>query len=284
MNQWRDVCKDKKTIVFASGIAHAEALAQEFGKFTPSGVVHSKKSDEENTQTMEQFRRGEIKVLCSMNQLTTGFSEEDIEVGIICRPTKVRRLWAQMVGRIMRTHESKERGIILDFGQCTSEFGLYNEAYEPPKSGDKEGLQRAKDNAKLDGINIFLHEEDKKIAPIRRGEVVSTLQRIRTNAMTSKDAKSLIMLFEASTDINEILYYAWRINEIKTGEPIKQSTIDWVSDKWYGFVYGGSINSEARNIKALKTRAKNIVRDGKKLSSLYYFADWLLENELNQQW
>lgn len=179
---------------------------------------------------------------------------------------------------------NKEKAILLDFGQCTSEFGLYNEVYEPPKSGDKAGLQRAKDNAKLDGINIFLHEEDKKIAPIRRGEVVSTLQRIRTNAMTSRDAKSLIMLFDASTDINEILYYAWRINEIKTGEPIKQSSIDWVSDKWYGFVYGGSMNSEARNIKALKTRAKNIVRDGKKLSSLYYFADWLLENERTQSW
>ena len=284
VNQWRSVCKDKKTIVFASGIAHAESLAQMFGAITTSGVVHSKKSDEENTKTMEQFRRGEIKVLCSMNQLTTGFSEEDIEVGIICRPTKVRRLWAQMVGRVMRTHESKERGIILDFGQCTSEFGLYNEVYEPPKSGDKIGLQQAKDKSKLDGINVFLHEEGKQIAPITRREVVSTLQRIRTNAMTSKDAKSLIMLFEASTDINEILSLAWRINEIKTSEPIKQSSIDWVSDKWYGFVYGGSINSEARNIRALKTRAKNIVRDGKKLSSLYYFADWLLENERTQSW
>lgn len=179
---------------------------------------------------------------------------------------------------------NKEKAILLDFGQCTSEFGLYNEVYEPPKSGDKIGLQKAKEQSKLDGINVFLHEEGKQIAPITRREVVSTLQRIRTNAMTSRDAQSLIMLFEASTDINEILSLAWRINEIKTSEPIKQSSIDWVSDKWYGFVYGGSINSEARNIRALKTRAKNIVRDGKKLSSLYYFADWLLENERTQSW
>lgn len=282
VSNWESVCQDKKTIVFASGVAHADALRDMFLTFGyMAGSVHSKQSDEKNQEIMDKFKIGEIKILCSMNQLTTGFSEEDIEVGIICRPTKVRRLWSQCVGRIMRTHPTKERGIILDFGQCTKEFGLYNEVYEPPKYGDKSALIVAKDKAKLDGIAVFLNEENKPIAKINRESVVATLQEIKANALNRRDAKTLIMLFEQSTDLHELLGYVAKIQELKSGDVTKPSTLDWIEERWHYFINSESIYPEAKNIKAFKTRAKNIVRDGKKLSSLYYFANFLRDSEQN---
>lgn len=281
--QWEKIAKDKKTIVFASGVAHADALRDAFlSQGYDAGSVHSKQSDEKNTQVMDWFKRGEINILCSMNQLTTGFSEEDIEVGIICRPTKVRRLWTQCCGRVMRTHPNKERGIILDFGQVTKEFGLYDEPYDAPEFGDKDGLIVAKNKAKLDGIDIFMHENDVSIAKINRDDVTSTLQRIKSNALQSRDAKKLIMLFEASDDIDEILSLANSINDLKTGSKFDAKTHQWIANKWRAFI-DASMYSEAKNIKAMKTRIKNIVRDGKNIKSIGYFCDWLFSQESIQQ-
>ena len=45
------------------------------------------------------------------------------------------------------------------------------------------------------------------------------------------------------------------------------------------FLEEESFSPRTKNIKAFKTRLKNIVKDGKKISSLYYFADWLLDQE-----
>lgn len=276
---WSEVARSKKTIVFSSGIDHAEALCELFNlNGIKAGVVHSKYSEKENQETMDKFERNEIQVLTSMSQLTTGFSMDDIECGIMCRPTKVRRLFSQCVGRLMRTNKGKDKALFLDFGQCTKEFGLYNEPYEPPMLGDKEALLRAKENNRLDGIELYLSEEEKQIAPIVRDDVVIKLLKLKQNALESNNAKKLISLFEASMDLDELLQYGFKINELKYGEPISQSTIEWIWKKWTVFM-SQSIYSKAKNIKSLKTRTKNIIRDGKKLSSLGYFCDWLLEQE-----
>ena len=174
---------------------------------------------------------------------------------------------------------NKERAIWLDFSQTTREFGMYDEEYEPPKLGDKHSLLRTKEQARIDGIGIHLDELDEKCAKVNRGEVIATLTRIKQNALSQRNARQIIALYDSSMNLEELLNYSSEIYAIKYGLNVEHRTKDWVLGRWDKFLEEESFSPRTKNIKAFKTRLKNIVKDGKKISSLYYFADWLLEQE-----
>ena len=219
---------------------------------------------------MLQFKDNKIQVLVSVSMITTGFDAPDVECGVMCRPTKTRRLWTQCIGRCLRPHDTKERAIWLDFAQTTREFGMYDEEYEPPQLGDKHSLLRTKEQARIDGIGIHLDELDEKCAKVNRGEVVATLTRIKQNALSQRNARQIIALYDSSMNLEELLNYGSEIYAIKYGLNVEQRTKDWVLGRWDKFLEEESFSPRTKNIKAFKTRLKNIVKDGKKISSLYY--------------
>ena len=283
--QWKKIAGNKKTIVFASGVDHADALCAIFkGQGERVGVVHSKQKDKENDEIMEQFRTNELQVLVSMSMLNVGFSMSDIECGVMCRPTKTRRLYTQSVGRIMRLHEGKEVALWLDFAQCTSEFGLYDEHYEPPEHGDKDGLEKKKREARLNNISLYLKETEQEIGEVTRHDVELVVEQVRqrvyNNSKTNQKNKimDLINLFTSSWDIVELVNFGAMIYDLKHGTFTTQKTKDFVLDEWLLFLRY-SERSEKMNIKAFKTRTQTIVREGKKFASLKYFADFLREQE-----
>jgi len=280
VKQWLSIAKDKKTIVFASGVEHCEALTKVFVEHGVSAdCIHSKRNDKENDEIMLRFKENKIQVLVSVSMITTGFDAPDVECGVMCRPTKTRRLWTQCIGRCLRPHKIKERAIWLDFAQTTREFGMYDEEYEPPQLGDKHSLLRTKEQARIDGIGIHLDEMDEKCAKVSRGEVIATLTRIKQNALSQRNARQIIALYDSSMNLEELVNYGSEIYAIKYGLNVEQRTKDWVLGRWNKFLEEESFSPRTKNIKAFKTRLKNIVKDGKKISSLYYFADWLLEQE-----
>jgi superfamily II DNA or RNA helicase len=62
-----------------------------------------KEKNEENLFTEKKEETPEpIKCLVSVSKLTTGFSVNDIDLGVIVRPTKILSLWHQMAGRMRR--------------------------------------------------------------------------------------------------------------------------------------------------------------------------------------
>jgi len=62
-----------------------------------------------------RFASGETGVLCNAMLLTEGYDEPSIDCVICLRPTAIRSLYAQMVGRGTRTLDGKENLLLLDF-------------------------------------------------------------------------------------------------------------------------------------------------------------------------
>jgi len=125
--------KNKKTIVFCSSIEQCDSIEQALiGNGYGAAAYHSKKTKKENERIMRSFKYNEhfigtdeelenktlfnyneeskdgdvIKCLISVSKLTTGFSVEDIDLGVVARPTLVRALWNQMAGRLRRKSDS----------------------------------------------------------------------------------------------------------------------------------------------------------------------------------
>jgi len=105
-------------LIFASGIKHGEhivrVLAEKHG--IECGFVTGETPTKDRDAILGRFRSGELKYLCNVNVLTTGFDAPHIDCVALVRPTMSPGLYYQMVGRGFRLHPDKENCLVLDFG------------------------------------------------------------------------------------------------------------------------------------------------------------------------
>lgn len=128
----------KAWLVFASGVEHAEAVAECLRVYGISAeAVHSKQDEELNTKRIEAFKRGELKAVVNYGKLTTGFDYPSIDLIIMLRGTTSTALWVQMLGRGTRPAPGKENCLVLDFAGNTRRLGPINDPVIPDKSRGK---------------------------------------------------------------------------------------------------------------------------------------------------
>jgi len=118
----------------------AEPFAEDLGRAgIEAEAVHSQKTDAQNSHALERLRRGELDCIVHVNQLAEGANFPWLRWLCLRRPVSSRTRFCQEVGRILRTHEGKEYGLLLDPNDLFSEFGLSYEAvlaggaYEPDR-------------------------------------------------------------------------------------------------------------------------------------------------------
>lgn len=105
---------DRKTVVFLPLIATSQ-------KFTRLLQARGIKAAEINgdspnrEQILKEFDKGKYQVLCNSILLTEGWDCPSVDCIVVLRPTKIRSLYAQMVGRGTRLHEGKDNLLLLDF-------------------------------------------------------------------------------------------------------------------------------------------------------------------------
>lgn len=123
-SMWKQYCTERKTIVFAVNISHAEIIFNDFIKHgVKAGIVHSNINEEFEDITLEEFKHGNINVIINVGKLTTGFDEGSITAMIMARPTKSLRLWLQCIGRGIRLHKNKENCLLLDLAGTVAQHG-----------------------------------------------------------------------------------------------------------------------------------------------------------------
>jgi len=120
VKSYLEFAKDKKAIVFAAGIEHAQALATAFrsSKISVRVVIGTTPDDERKT-ILSDFSSGKIKIIVNVGVLTEGFDEPSIGAIILARPTRSNLLYTQIVGRGTRTFEGKDHCIIIDIADTT---------------------------------------------------------------------------------------------------------------------------------------------------------------------
>lgn len=95
-----EIAKGRRTLVFASSVAHADRMAEIFNRHGVSAaIVHGGTFKDERRRILNAYNDGKIQVLCNCGVATEGFDSPGIEVVAIARPTTSRALYTQMVGR-----------------------------------------------------------------------------------------------------------------------------------------------------------------------------------------
>jgi len=128
----------KSWLIFASGIEHAEHIAEQLGAFgVDCAPVHSKRPSEYNDAAIKAFKSNSLRAIVNYGKLTTGFDHPEIDLIGMLRPTLSVPLWVQMLGR--GTRPAKENCLVLDFARNTPRLGPINDPQIPKMKKGEAG-------------------------------------------------------------------------------------------------------------------------------------------------
>lgn len=77
----------------------------------------------ERSRIVGMFRDRQISHVVNCNVFTEGFNVKHVDCIVLLRPTLSKGLYAQMVGRGLRTHPDKQDCLVLDYAHCIEEHG-----------------------------------------------------------------------------------------------------------------------------------------------------------------
>ena len=112
--EMKKYCSDKKTVVFLPLVKTSQKfrdLLNEHG--FQAAEVNGNSQD--RAEILADFETGKYNVLCNSMLLTEGWDCPSVDCIVVLRPTKVRSLYCQMVGRGTRLFPGKDHLLLLDF-------------------------------------------------------------------------------------------------------------------------------------------------------------------------
>ncbi len=231
--------KDKKGIVYAIDIKHAEHIAEYYRERGLNAVaISSKTPAEERKYIIERFRNSNdslkntncqvldspIRILVNVDLFGEGFDCPDVEFIQLARPTLSLSKYLQQVGRGMRVYEGKRYCLILD------NVGLYRLFGMPSDDRDWQAMFEGKSAGKG---NIASAEERYSVAYALRDEsrcIISNEQTELITVMTHEGQRKDLdeaygyevkknemgLLGVIDKDGNEVLPYIYNKVELKT--------------------------------------------------------------------
>ena len=230
--------KDKKGIVYAIDIKHAEHIAEYYRERGLYAVaISSKTPAEERKSIIDRFRNSNdslkntncqvldspIRILVNVDLFGEGFDCPDVEFIQLARPTLSLSKYLQQVGRGMRVYEGKRYCLILD------NVGLYRLFGMPSDDRDWQAMFEGKSAGKG---NIASAEERYSVAYALRDEsrcIISNEQTELITVMTHEGQRKDLdeaygyevkkngmgLLGVIDKDGNEVLPYIYNKVELK---------------------------------------------------------------------
>lgn len=116
-------CKGRKTVVFLPLIKTSQKFRDLLNaKGFRAAEVNGQSADRK--QVLSDFEADKYNVLCNSMLLTEGWDCPSVDCVVVLRPTKVRSLYSQMVGRGTRLSPGKKDLLLLDFLWMTDRHEL----------------------------------------------------------------------------------------------------------------------------------------------------------------
>lgn len=112
--EMKKYCLDKKTVVFLPLVKTSQKFRDILNE-NGFQAAEVNGDSQDRAEVLEAFEKGDYNVLCNSMLLTEGWDCPSVDCVVVLRPTKVRSLYCQMVGRGTRLSPGKEHLLLLDF-------------------------------------------------------------------------------------------------------------------------------------------------------------------------
>ena len=256
----------RKTVVFCPLISIAQELA---GMIPGAREVNGMSADRK--EVLDWFdQAGPGAVLCNAMLLTEGWDCPSCDCVVVLRPTKIRSLYCQMIGRGTRLSPGKENLLILDFLWLTGRHNLCRPA--SLASDNDEDVETVTKASKDEEIDLFGAVSDAEEA--RRRALDEALAK-----QTRKKSKLVnpLELFSLVEDIGLADYeptFRWEEDDAteKQIEVLQRFGVDAEGiSKGYACAIMGKLIGRSRNNLATIKQIRTLKRFG------YEPADWTFE-------
>lgn len=127
-DEMKKYCANRKTVVFLPLVKTSQKFTEILNSKGFRAAEVNGNSDN-RTEVLTDFENGKYNVLCNSMLLTEGWDCPSVDCVIVLRPTKVRGLYCQMVGRGTRLCEGKSELLLLDFLWHTERHELCRPAH-----------------------------------------------------------------------------------------------------------------------------------------------------------
>lgn len=210
-DEMKNYCADRKTVVFLPLVKTSQKFRDILNeRGFKAAEVNGESPD--RAEILEDFDKGKYNVLCNSMLLTEGWDCPSVDCVIVLRPTKVRGLYCQMVGRGTRLCEGKENLLLLDFLWHTERHELCRPAHlicESPEVAQKMTENMA-DNA---GCAVDLEEAEEKaesdVVAQREEALAKTLKEMRTRKRKLVDPLQYEMSIAAEDLSSYVPAFGW---------------------------------------------------------------------------
>ena len=174
-------CKNRKTVVFLPLVKTSQKFKDILNRHGfRAAEVNGDSEDRE--QVLQDYEQDKYNVLCNSMLLTEGWDCPSVDCVIVLRPTKVRALYSQMVGRGTRLHPGKDHLLLLDFLWHTERLDLCHPA--DLVCEDREVAQKMTEEVNDKGAAIDLLEAiqqaESDVVAQREEALAKTLSEMRT--------------------------------------------------------------------------------------------------------
>lgn len=138
----RDI-QTMRALGFCVDVAHAEFMARKFSEAgLPSIAVSADTSRAVREEALAAMRRGEVRVIFSVDLFNEGVDLPDVDTVLFLRPTESATVFLQQLGRGLRKSQNKDCLTVLDFiGNAHRRF-RFDLRYRAIVGGTRRGVQR----------------------------------------------------------------------------------------------------------------------------------------------
>lgn len=206
-------CKDRKTVVFLPLVKTSQKFRDILiEKGFKAAEVNGESKD--RAEVLEAFGRGDYNVLCNSMLLTEGWDCPSVDCIVVLRPTKVRSLYSQMVGRGTRLYPGKEHLLLLDFLWHTERHELCHPA--DLICTDREVAQKMTDNMEeACGCPVDIEEAEKKasedVIAEREEALAKQLREMRNRKKKLVDPLQFEMSIQAEDLAGYVPAFGWEL-------------------------------------------------------------------------
>lgn len=205
-------CSDRKTVVFLPLVKTSQKFRDILNeKGFRAAEVNGNSPD--RAEILEDFDKGKYNVLCNSMLLTEGWDCPSVDCIIILRPTKVRGLYCQMVGRGTRLCEGKKDLLLLDFLWHTERHELCRPAHLICQSD--EVAKKMTQNLESAGYPVDIEEAEvtasNDVVAEREESLAKQLQEMRKRKRKLVDPLQFEMSIQAEDLSSYVPSFGWEM-------------------------------------------------------------------------
>ena len=205
-------CRGRKTVVFLPLIATSQKFCAMLNNVGLRAAEVNGNSDD-RSEVLADFEAGRYDVLCNSMLLTEGWDCPSVDCIVILRPTKIRSLYQQMVGRGMRLAPGKDHLLLLDFLWMTARHDLCRPSALISK--DEKIAKMIDEQMKSDdeGIDLVEAEEqaERDVLAEREAALAKQLEEMRGKKRKLVDPLQYALSIAAEDLTNYVPTFAWEM-------------------------------------------------------------------------